>query len=64
MTENKGMDNSPIKIAQWDGVKAQDGNIRWIMIKKTIMDVILNLQNSHSCLPTEEIFQVNGHIGL
>ena len=47
MTDNKGMDNSPIKIAQWVGVKAQDGNIRWIMITKKIMDVILNLQNSH-----------------
>ena len=64
MTENKGMDNSPIKIAQWVGVKAQDGNSRWIMITKTIMDVNLNLQNSHSSLPTEEIFQVNGYIGL
>ena len=64
MTENKGMDNSPIKIAQWVGAKAQDGNICWIMITKTIMDVNLNLQNSHSSLPTEEIFQVNGHIGL
>ena len=64
MTENKGMDNSPIKIAKWVGAKAQDGNSRWIMITKTIMDVNLNLQNSHSSLPTEEIFQVNGHIGL
>ena len=32
MTENKGMDNSPIKIAQWVGSKAQDGKMRWIMI--------------------------------
>ena len=54
MTENKGMDNAPIKIAQWVGVKAQDGNSRWIMITKTIMDVNLNLQNSHSSLPTEK----------
>ena len=43
MTENKGMDNFPIKIAQWVGSKAQDGNSRWIMITKTIMDVNLNL---------------------
>ena len=34
MTENKGMDNSPIKMAQWVGAKAQDGNSRWIMIKR------------------------------
>ena len=32
MTENKGMDNSLIKIAQWVGSKAQDGKMRWIMI--------------------------------
>ena len=32
MTENKGMDNCLIKIAQWVGSKAQDGKMRWIMI--------------------------------
>ena len=36
MTENKGMNNSPIKIAQWVGAKAQDGNMRWIMITAVI----------------------------
>ena len=51
------MDNSPIKIAQWVSAKTQDGNGRWIMITKTIMDVNLNLQNSHSSLPTEDIYQ-------
>ena len=37
------------------------------MITKTAMGVIFNSQNSHSLtlsLPTEEIFQVNGQIGL
>ena len=37
MTENKGMDNSPIKIAQWVGAKAQDGNGRWILIYKILI---------------------------
>ena len=65
MNENKDNDISPIKIAQWVGSKAQDGKMRWVMITKTIMGVIFNLQNSHSSissLPTEEIFLVNGHI--
>ena len=65
INENKEIDNSPIKIAQWVGSKAQDGKMRWVMITKTIMGVIFNLQNSHSSissLPTEEIFLVNGHI--
>ena len=60
MNENNGMDNSRIKIAQWVGTKAQDRKMRWIMIEKTIINVIFNLKNSHSSLPTEEIFQVNG----
>ena len=37
--------------------------MRWIMITKPTMVVILNLQNSHLLtlsLPTEEVFQVNG----
>ena len=37
------------------------------MITKTAMGVIINSQNSHLLtlsLPTEEIFQVNGQIGL
>ena len=37
--------------------------MRWIMITKTTMVVIFNLQNSHLLtlsLPTEEVFQVNG----
>ena len=32
MNENKDIDISPIKIAQWVGSKAQDGKMRWIMI--------------------------------
>ena len=38
-------------------------NMRWIMITKTTMVVILNLKNSHLStlsLPTEEFFQVDG----
>ena len=41
--------------------------MRWIIITKTTIGVIFNLQNSHSLtlsLPTEAIFQVNGQIGL
>ena len=67
MNENKRIDNSQIKIAQWVGAKAQDGKMRWNMFTKTIMGVIFNFQNSHSStwsLPTKEIFQVNGQIGL
>ena len=67
MNENKRIDNSQIKIAQWVGAKAQDGKMRWNMITKTIMGIIFNFQNSHSStwsLPTKEIFRVNGQIGL
>ena len=32
MNENKDIDISPVKIAQWVGSKAQDGKMRWIMI--------------------------------
>ena len=67
MNENKGNDNSRKKITQWAVAKDEDAKMRWIMITKTIMGVIFNLQNSYSStssLPTEEIFQVNGQIRL
>ena len=32
MNENRDIDISPIKIAQWVGAKAQDGKMCWIMI--------------------------------
>ena len=65
MNENKEIDNSPIKVAQWVGAKAQGGKNA------------LNHDYKNSCgrnfqftkfsfidfvLPTEEIFKVNGHI--
>ena len=65
MNENKEIDNSRIKTAQWVGAKAQGGKMRWITITKTVVGVIFNLQNSllsTSSLPTDEIFKVNGHI--
>ena len=48
---------------QCGGAKAQDGEMRRIIITKTTMGVIINLQTSHLLawsLPTEEVFQVNG----
>ena len=42
---------------------SSDGKGRCIIITKTTMVVIFNLQNSHLLtlsLPTEEVFQVNG----
>ena len=51
-----------LKIVQCVGAKAQDGKIRRILITKTTMGVIFNIQNSRLLtvpLPTE-VFQVNG----
>ena len=59
--EGKWIEESTI--VQCGGAKAQDGKMRWIIITKTTMGVIINLQNSHLLtwsLPTEEIFQLNG----
>ena len=45
------------------GANSKDVKMRWIMITKTTVVVIFNLQNSHLLilsLPTDKIFQVNG----
>ena len=63
MNENKWIDNPRITIVESVGADPYDGKMRWIMITKTTMVVIFNLQNSHLLtlsLPTEEVFQVNG----
>ena len=63
MNENKWIDNPKITIVECVGADSQDGKMRWIMITKTTMVVIFNLQNSlllNLSLPTEEVFQVIG----
>ena len=63
MNANKWIDNPRITIVECVGADFWDGKMRWIMITKTTMVVIFNLQNSHLLtlsLPTEEVFQVNG----
>ena len=63
MNENKWIDNPRTTIVECVGANSQDGKMCWIMITKTRMVVIFNLQNSHLLtlsLPTEEVFQVNG----
>ena len=63
MNENKWIGNPRIIIVECVGAGSSDGKMRWIMITKTTMVVIFNLQNSHLLnlsLPTEEFFQVNG----
>ena len=65
MNENKEIDNSPIKIAQWVGAKAQGEKMRWITITKTVVGIIFQFTKFSFIdfvLPTEEIFKVNGHI--
>ena len=62
MNENKWIDNPRIIIIECVGTNSYDGKMRWIMITKTTMVVIVNLPNSHLLtlsLPTE-VFQVNG----
>ena len=62
MNENKLIDNPQITIVKCVGANSYDGKMRWIMITKTTMVVIVNLPNSHFLtlsLPTE-VFQVNG----
>ena len=55
--EGKWIEESTI--VQCGGAKAQDGKMRWIIITKTTMGVIINLKNSHLLtwsLPTEDLF--------
>ena len=62
LNENKWIDNPRITVVECVGANSSDGKMRWIMIIKTTMVVIFNLQNSHLLtlsLP-EEFFQVNG----
>ena len=62
MNENKWIDNPQITIVKCVGANSYDGKMRWIMITKTTMVVIVNLPNSHLLtlsLPTE-VFQING----
>ena len=62
MNENKWVDNPWITIVECVSANSQDGKMHWIMITKTTMVVIFNLQNSHLLtlsLPREEFFQVN-----
>ena len=50
-------------IVECVGANSQDEKIRCIMVTKTSMVVIFNLQNSHLLtlsLPTDEVFQVDG----
>ena len=50
-------------IVECVGANSQDEKIRCIMVTKTSMIVIFNLQNSHLLtlsLPTDEVFQVDG----
>ena len=63
MNENEWIDNPRITIVECVGANSQDEKIRCIMITKTSMVVIFNLQNSHLLtlsLPTDEVFQVDG----
>ena len=63
MNENKWIDNprNNSRGVSWRWLLRW--KMRWIVITKTTMVVIFNLQNSHLLtlsLPTEEVFQVNG----
>ena len=63
MNENEWIDNPRITIVECVGANSQDEKIRCIMVTKTSMVVIFNLQNSHLLtlsLPTDEVFQVDG----
>ena len=63
MDEDKsGIDNPRITIVECVGANSKDGEMRRIMITKSMV-VIFNLQNSHLLtlfLPTEEVFPVSG----
>ena len=64
MNENRWIGNPWITgIVECVGTKSLDGKMRWVMITKTTMVVIFDLQNYHLMtlsLLTEEVFQVNG----
>ena len=63
MHENKWPDNPRITIIECVGAHPEDGKVRWIVITKTTMIVIFNLQSSHLLtlsIPTKEVFQLNG----
>ena len=64
MNENRWIGNPWITgIVECVGTKSLDGKMCWVMITKTTMVVIFNLQNYHFMtlfLLTEEVFQVNG----
>ena len=64
MNENRWIGNPWITgIVECVGTKSLDGKMCWVMITKTTMVVIFNLQNYHLMtlsLLTEEVFQVNG----
>ena len=47
LNENKWIDNPRITVVECVGANSSDGKMRWIMIVKTTMVVIFNLQNSH-----------------
>ena len=47
MNENKWIDSPRITIVRCVGDSSQERTMRWIMIMKTTMGVIFNLQNSH-----------------
>ena len=63
MHENKLPDNPQITIIQYVGADPEDGKMRWIVITKTTMVAIFNLQNSHLLtlsILAKEVFQLNG----
>ena len=63
MHENKLPDNPQITIIECVGAHPEDGKMHWIVITKTTMVVIFNLQNSHLLtlsILTKEVFQLNG----
>ena len=47
MNENERINNLQITIIWCVGAKTQDGEMCWILIAKTKMGIIFNLQNSH-----------------
>ena len=60
INEKKWIDNPRITIVKCVGANSWDGKMRWIMITKTTMVVIFNLQNSHLLtlsLLTEKVSQ-------
>ena len=59
MNEKKWINKHRITIVQYISANSQDGKMHWIMIIKTTMGIIFNLQNSNLStlsLPIEEVF--------